>query len=279
MNDSFRASDVAMLSADKAAGLADVTARWRAQGFRIAFVPTMGALHEGHIALVRQAKALADKVVVSIFVNPAQFAPHEDFDAYPRDVRGDLLKLQRAGADLAYTPGEAEIYPEGRESAVKAGAAAKGLESDFRPHFFDGVVNVVYRLFSQVRPDVAIFGEKDFQQLQVIREMVAAQGMPVEIIGAPIVRDEHGLALSSRNAYLSAEEIEIARMMNQIIYDCAHRISSAQAAAETVTAEAAQALLTCGFDKVDYVAFRPEWGRVLAAAWLGRTRLIDNCGV
>lgn len=258
--------------------LSKMVARWRESGEKIAFVPTMGALHAGHMSLIARAKQTADKVVVSIYVNPTQFAPHEDFDSYPRDVRGDLAQLQRAGADLAYTPDEAAMYPDGRESAVKAGSAAAGLETDFRPHFFDGVVNVVYRLFQQVRPDAAIFGEKDFQQLQVIREMVAAQDLSIEIIGAEIARDEHGLALSSRNAYLSAEELEIARMLNQILYKAAFDIKEG-IAPEAAEKEAEQSLLTCGFDKVDYVSYKGEWNRVLVAAWLGKTRLIDNCGV
>ena len=231
---------------------------WKADGLKIGFVPTMGALHEGHISLVKLALKNSDKVVVSIFVNPAQFAPHEDFATYPRNEAADLEMLASAGAHLVYLPGEKEIYPDGRESAVKAGNAAQGLESDFRPHFFDGVVNVVYRLFIHVKPEIAVFGEKDFQQLQVIREMAAAQNLPIEIIGAPIMRDEHGLALSSRNAYLSPEQLAIARKLNKIIGE----------------ENAAKKLLKAGFDKVDYVEKR--WGRILTAAWIGKTRLIDN---
>jgi pantoate--beta-alanine ligase len=292
----------------------------------------MCALHEGHLSLVRLAKEKADKVVVSIFVNPTQFAPHEDFDTYPRDIPKDLKLLQDEGVDLVYKPDISEIYPSTlslnpspfreREGAERKGEglqnAAQGLESDFRPHFFAGVKTVVQILFDQVQPDIAIFGEKDFQQLQVIREMVQTQNLPIEIIGAPIARDKYGLALSSRNAYLSDGELEIARMLNQAIYKAAFDISSmpssrwhaegvgingiqkgqraepadivdprclspaAQDRGDDVNRilnEATQSLLTCGFDKVDYVIFKPEWNRVLAAAWLGKTRLIDNCTV
>ena len=247
-----------MLTTAHAKVLGDIIARWKQAGQTIGFVPTMGALHDGHLSLVEIAKQNADRVVVSIFVNPAQFAPHEDFDSYPREEAKDLVRLQHAGVHLVYLPSEAEIYPAGRDSAVKAGDAAQGLESDFRPHFFGGVVNVVYRLFDHVKPDLAVFGEKDFQQLQVIREMVTAQNLPIEIIGAPIMRDDHGLALSSRNAYLSPEQLIIARSLNKIIRE----------------ENAAENLLKAGFDKVDYVEQR--WGRILAAAWIGKTRLIDN---
>jgi pantoate--beta-alanine ligase len=206
-----------------------------------------------------------------------------------------ISRLLSAKVDLVYTPSEDQLYPDGPKVITPAGEAAKGLESDFRPHFFDGVATVVKTLFDQVRPDVAVFGEKDFQQLQVIREMVAAHNLPIEILGGPIVRDDQGLALSSRNAYLSPEELEIARMLNQILYHCALQISSLRAAGEAIhsqgkdgllrpsdavlamTEEAKTSLLTCGFDKVDYVSER--WGRVLGAAWLGKTRLIDNAPI
>jgi pantoate--beta-alanine ligase len=241
--------------------------QWQAAGERVAFVPTMGALHDGHLSLVQLAKQKADRVVVSVFVNPTQFAPHEDFDSYPRDVSGDARKLDTVGVDALYAPSAAEMYPDGDlSSAVKAGQAALGLESDFRPHFFGGVVNVVYRLFMHVCPNIAIFGEKDFQQLQVIREMVEAQQLDIEIIGALIVRDGQGLALSSRNAYLSEDELEVARQLNRIL----KQVACGDLAAE----DGAASLLAAGFDKVDYIAQR--WGRVLGAAWLGKTRLIDN---
>jgi pantoate--beta-alanine ligase len=240
-------------------------------GGRAGFVPTMGALHEGHLSLVRLAKARCENVIVSIYVNPTQFAPHEDFDAYPRDVDGDLALLEHEGVDLVFLPSERDIYPGGPVADIQAGAAAEGLESDFRPHFFGGVCSVVKRLFEITQPDLAVFGEKDFQQLMVIREMVAAHKMGVEIVGGATLRDEHGLALSSRNAYLSEGELGIARMLNQIIY------KAAEAPGEEALKAAKEMLLTAGFDKVDYVAYRPEWDRVLTAAWIGKTRLIDNC--
>lgn len=279
MNQPFHPHQMPTLTTEKAQMLHDIINRWRKDsGVKVAFVPTMGALHDGHLSLVRLAKQKADKVVVSIFVNPTQFAPHEDFDTYPRDLPKDLKLLQMVGADLVYTPDEQEIYPEGARQTIQAGKAAESLESDFRPHFFGGVVTVVHTLFKQVQPDIAIFGEKDFQQLQVISEMVKTQKLPIEIIGAPIARDEYGLALSSRNAYLSEEELGIARMLNQAIYKAAFDIQNG-IAPQTALDQATQSLLTCGFDKVDYVAFRPEWNRVLAAAWLGKTRLIDNCTI
>ncbi|MEM7650629.1 MAG: pantoate--beta-alanine ligase [Pseudomonadota bacterium] len=238
----------------------------------VGFVPTMGALHDGHLSLMRLAKDHADTVIVSIYVNPTQFAPHEDFDAYPRDVDADLAKLEGL-ADLVFLPRDEDIYPIGQPERVAPVSlkAAEGLESDFRPHFFGGVAGVVSRLFEIVTPDVAVFGEKDFQQLMVIREMVETEGFDIEVVGAPIARDEHGLALSSRNAYLSEGELEIARMLNQVIYNVAGNPT------EAAFEEAQHMLLTAGFDKVDYLEQR--WGRVLAAAWLGQTRLIDNCSI
>ncbi len=238
-----------------------------------AFVPTMGALHEGHLSLMRLAKERCESVIASIYVNPTQFAPHEDFDSYPRDLEGDLALLENEGVDLVFLPSEADIYPSGPAARTKSGCAAEGLESKFRPHFFDGVATVVSRFFEIVKPAHAVFGEKDFQQLQVIREMVETGGLPIEIIGGPIARDEHGLALSSRNEYLSAEELEIARMLNQIVYKAAENPT------EDVLKEAQEMLLTAGFERINYVAYKPEWNRVLAAAWLGKTRLIDNCSI
>lgn len=276
MNQPFHPAQMPMLTTDKAKTLHDIIARWKVGGERIALVPTMGALHEGHLSLIRIAQNHADKVVVSIFVNPTQFAPHEDFQSYPRNLSRDLKQLQDAGVDLAYTPDEHDIYPDGPVTTALAGSAAEGLESDARPHFFDGVASVVKILLEQTAPDIAIFGEKDFQQLMVIREMVTVHNLPVEIIGGPIIRDSHGLALSSRNAYLCPEELEIAQMMNQIIYKAAFDLQNGTPEISALE-DAKQALLTCGFDHVDYVTYKPEWNRVLAAARLSKTRLIDNC--
>lgn len=252
---------------------------FKKDGQRIGFVPTMGALHDGHLSLCKISQDQADKTVISIFVNPTQFAPHEDLDAYPRTLERDVEKLQQLGGiDLVYAPRTEDIYPDSINSPLKAGKAAEGLESDFRPHFFNGMVNVVHRLFEQVRPDLAVFGEKDYQQLMVIREMVEAQNMNIEIIGAPVIRDNLGLALSSRNAYLSEGELELARMLNQILYGVAHGIAEGVDAG-LACENAAHMLETTGFDSVDYVAYHPGWRRVLIAAWLGKTRLIDNCTV
>lgn len=231
----------------------------------VGFVPTMGALHEGHLSLVDIAKEKADLVVASIFVNPTQFAPHEDFDAYPREEDKDLEKLKARGVDIVFIPTQDVLYPDGMDSDVKAGPANEGLDSDFRPHFFHGVVNVVYRLFKSVKPDLAVFGEKDFQQLQIIKDMVEEQNLDVEIIGGPVIRDEYGLALASRNQYLREGEIDIARQLNVILKEAAQN-GDLKAAEEK--------LLVIGFDKVDYVSER--WGRVLGAGWVGKTRLIDN---
>ena len=255
------------------------------RGVSVGFVPTMGALHAGHLSLVDLAKKHCDQVVVSVFVNPTQFAPGEDFDAYPRDTARDVSLLEGAGVDCVYLPAAEDIYPNEPEAHLRAadfGEACAGLESDFRPHFFDGVVSVVQRLFDIVRPDIAVFGEKDYQQLMVIRDMVAALSMDIDIIGAPIARDEHGLALSSRNAYLSDEELAIARRLNVLLKTASLRAQRSNPLpqdhglprrADALLAMR-DALLQAGFDKVDYVEER--WGRILAAAWIGQTRLIDN---
>jgi pantoate--beta-alanine ligase len=265
-------------------------ANWRGQGARVALVPTMGALHEGHLALVRQGASKANRVVVSIFVNPAQFAPHEDFDKYPRTFEADRAKLEETGAaHLIYAPAPREMYPEGFVTKVSVDGPAAGLESDFRPHFFGGVATVVAKLFTQCRPDYAMFGEKDYQQLLVVKRMARDLDLGVEIVPCPIVREADGLALSSRNAYLDAGQRKIAASLNRVLADVATRVRSG-ASIPVAEAEGAAALLTAGFERVDYVAVRDAEtlamihdvkrpARVLAAAWLGETRLIDNMAV
>jgi len=239
-------------------------AGWRSAGQRVGLVPTMGALHAGHLSLATETQSRADRTVVSIFVNPAQFAPHEDFDRYPRDLHSDAAKL--AGhADLIFAPSVAEMYPDGFATRIEVGGPSEGLETDFRPHFFSGVATVVAKLLIAVAPDVAVFGEKDWQQLQVIRRLVTDLVLPVEIVGAPILREPDGLAMSSRNAYLKPDEREIAGRMNMILRNA------------TDAEQAKRALLDAGFDSVDYVAIRD--GRILAAAKIGGTRLIDNMAV
>ena len=268
--------------------IADLRAQvkdWRRQGLSVAMVPTMGALHEGHLSLMREALSRADRCIVSIFVNPAQFAPTEDLDKYPRQLERDIEKLAEVGVQLAFTPTPAEVYPAGFATKVSVAGPSAGLETDFRPHFFEGVATVVTKLFMQATPDLAVFGQKDYQQLCVVQQMCRDLDIPVEIVGAPTVRDEHGLAMSSRNAYLDEAQLTIARKLNVILRTASSAISSG-AAPEQEAAKAGQAVLDAGFRSVDYVAARESgslgpWqpsteGRLLVAAWLGSTRLIDN---
>lgn len=263
---------------------------WRKAGQTVGFVPTMGALHEGHLSLVRLAGARADRVVASIFVNPTQFGPGEDFDAYPRDEARDSALLAAAGCHLLFAPTVAEMYPPGASTTVTVAGVSEPLDGVARPGHFAGVATVVSKLLNQCAPDVAVFGEKDFQQLQVIRRMVRDLDLPVEILGAPTARAEDGLALSSRNAYLTAEERLIAGRLNGVLAEVLRRLRAAESVA-SVEAWAVAALLAAGFASVDYVEARvpdtlarlgpgPVTGpiRVLAAARLGRTRLIDNMG-
>ncbi|WP_296745651.1 pantoate--beta-alanine ligase [Mesorhizobium sp.] len=261
---------------------------WRQAGLKVAMVPTMGALHDGHISLVRIALEKADRCVVSIFVNPTQFAPTEDLDKYPRQLARDLNRLREAGAQLAFTPGVAEMYPTGFATKISVGGPSSGLETDFRPTFFEGVATVVAKLFLQATPDCAVFGEKDYQQLCVVRQLCRDLDLHVEIVGAPTVRDAHGLAMSSRNAYLNEAELVVARKLNVVLRQAAAQLATGADEASTMSG-AAEALSSAGFRKVDYVAAREAmtlapWrrgreGRLLAAAWLGATRLIDNVEV
>jgi pantoate--beta-alanine ligase len=262
---------------------------WRMEGKTIGLVPTMGGLHDGHLSLISASKQNADKTVASLFVNPSQFAPHEDFATYPRDENGDLGKFESAGADLIFAPNVAEIYPDGHSTKIEVQGISQVLEGEFRPHFFSGVATVVTKLLLQALPDVAIFGDKDYQQLCVIKSMVRDLDIPVEIIGAETVREEDGLAMSSRNKYLSDEERQIAPALYRIISEIAENVRGGQhPAAQRPWAEAE--LTKAGFGAVDYVAVRDadslepvsdasRPARVLAAAWLGGTRLIDNVAV
>jgi len=249
----------------------------------------MGALHDGHLALVQHAKSLCDIVVASVFVNPKQFAPHEDFGRYPRQEDRDAELLASVGCDVVYFPAAEAMYPPVFASAVHVEGPALGLEGAFRPQFFDGVATVVLKLFNQVQPDVAVFGEKDYQQLQVIRTFVRDLDLPVQIVGLPTVREADGLALSSRNAYLSAAERQTATRLIAELNGIAETVRSggdAKAAIEAATTR----LIEAGFGPVDYIELRDantlsEPGtqtasfRLLAAAWLGKTRLIDNIAV
>lgn len=264
-------------------------AAWRASGLRVGVVPTMGALHEGHLSLVRTAKEKCDRVIATLFVNPRQFAPHEDFERYPRDEAGDSNMLAGAGCDLLYAPERAVMYPEGFATNVIVSDVSTPLEGEFRPHFFGGVATVVTKLLLQSLPDAAFFGEKDYQQLQVIKRMTRDLDIPVAIEGCATVREHDGLAMSSRNAYLSADERRVAARLNLIMHDAikAVRANEPIAAAE---AEASRHVLAAGFASVDYIAIRDAEtlapisdlarpARILAAAWLGKTRLIDNMAV
>ena len=260
--------------------------RWRREGATVALVPTMGALHEGHIDLVTLARARCTRVVVSIFVNPAQFGPREDFSRYPRDEAGDLAKLRQAGCDAVWSPDATLMYPPGFATRITPAGVAEGLESDFRPHFFGGVATVCCKLFTQVLPDIAVFGEKDYQQLLVVRQMVRDLDLQLQIVAAPTRREADGLAMSSRNAYLSPQERAVAPTLHQVLQTVAR--SGGRDA--KVIAEGRKTLEAAGF-RVDYLDVRDaetltpvESGatrplRGLVAAWLGKTRLIDNIAI
>jgi len=267
------------------AALADL----RAAGGGVALVPTMGALHDGHMALVEEGRRHARHVVTSIFVNPTQFAPSEDLSTYPRREATDAHMLAEAGVAILWAPTVEQVYPDGFASAITVGGVAEPLEGAHRPGHFAGVATVVAKLFNQVQPDIALFGEKDWQQLAVIRRMARDLDFPLDIIGVPIQRDEHGLALSSRNAYLTDEERQKALALPRALGEAARRIAKGADVAQAL-AHACEQLTAHGFGPIDYVALcdpdtlqpldrldRP--GRLLAAAKLGRTRLIDNLAV
>lgn len=259
----------------------------RAEGRNIGFVPTMGALHDGHLSLVDIAKNKAGAVVVSIFVNPAQFAPNEDFDKYPRLEQSDLAKLETKSVDIAYLPTVPEIYEQGASTTISVGAISKELEGVSRPHFFDGVALVVTKLFMQVRPDIAVFGQKDYQQLVVIKKLVRELDLGIEIIGAPISRETNGLAMSSRNVYLSVEQRNTAASLYKIMNIVKQRIHAGSNVAETLNWGKEQ-LIASGFESVDYLELRDSTtlspslnfpARLLAVARIGGIRLLDNIEV
>ncbi len=272
------------------AALRRIRGRYRARKETVALVPTMGALHEGHLALVRLAKRRAKRVVVSIFVNPAQFAPHEDFATYPRTITADLAALAALKVDLVWAPTIAEMYPRGFATKVEpTGPATVGLEDKFRPHFFGGVATVVAKLFLQVSPDIAVFGQKDFQQLKVVEGMARDLDLPVRILGAPTVREKDGLAMSSRNAYLTPAERAAAPTLHRVLKQCAGAIKAGKPVASTLLTGRA-AIERAGF-AVDYLEARHSETlqpvaalkdgpiRLLVAAKIGKTRLIDNVAV
>lgn len=262
---------------------------WRAKGDSVALVPTMGALHGGHLALVKEARRQAKRVVVSIFVNPTQFGPNEDFGRYPRPLENDLALLKKARADAAWLPAVEQMYPEGPKTSVHIEGMADILEGTFRPGHFDGVATVVSTLFSQVTPDIALFGEKDYQQLCLIKRLVSQLAMDITIVGVPTVREADGLALSSRNRYLSEVERKVAPTLYAALKKAATHIEKHEPVAPALK-DAETRLLKAGFRTVDYVALAAEDtldplsryeppARLLAAAWLGTMRLIDNVRV
>ena len=272
------------------ATLREAVAGWRAAGARIALLPTMGALHEGHLSLVTAARKRADRIVMSIFVNPTQFAPNEDFAAYPRRLSADAAAFATTGGDLIFAPEVAEVYPPGFVTKVSLGGpATAGLEDTFRPDHFAGVATIVAKLLMMAMPDVAIFGEKDYQQLAVIRQMARDLDFATQIVGAPTVRAADGLALSSRNVYLAPEERAKAPLVYVALERCRAAILAGAGVAAAV-AGAQEALRVAGF-AVDYVAARhaevlapiAALGdgpiRLLVAARIGKTRLIDNIAV
>lgn len=273
-----------------AADLRDAVAAWRMEGKRIALVPTMGALHDGHLSLVDLAREKADGVIVSIFVNPTQFAPHEDFGAYPRTEADDAAKLTER-AHLIYAPDAADMYPEGFSTTISLTGVTEPLEGTFRPTHFAGVATVVAKLLLRAMPDIAIFGEKDWQQLMVIRRMAADLDIPAEILGGPIMREADGLAMSSRNVYLSPDERKAAGQLNTILKETAVKVASGTSIPEA-TKDGAAKVLALGFDKIDYLEIRDAVSlaafpsgrptspaRILVAAKIGKTRLIDNMPV
>lgn len=261
---------------------------WRRDGQTVALVPTMGALHDGHLDLVRAAKQAADKVVTSIFVNPTQFGANEDFDRYPKTLARDTDLLTRTGCDLVYVPTKAVMYPEGFSTTVSVSQVTVQLEGQFRPHFFAGVATVVAKLFIQCDPDLAFFGEKDWQQLQVVTKMARDLDLRVAITGVGTRREHDGLAMSSRNAYLSREERALAPALKRALDQVCSAISTDQHGGDLGIGAARDYLLTHGFKSIDYLAAchaqtLAPWQkgdplRVLGAAWLGTTRLIDNRG-
>ena len=262
---------------------------WRRAGQKIAFVPTMGALHEGHLSLLREGKKRGEKLVLSIYVNPMQFAPTEDLARYPRDKEGDLKKAEGAGVDAVFFPSDDLMYPKGYQTFVEVTDVAKGLCGEKRPAHFKGVTTVVAKLFNIVMPHAAVFGEKDFQQLVVIKTMVMDLNMPIEIVGMPIYREADGLAMSSRNSYLSKEEKAAALSIPRALKTARQLVSSGEKNAAKVIDSVKDIIESSGLARIDYIKicdpatlleikqFGTGPARILVAAFFGKTRLIDNC--
>ncbi|WP_353643283.1 pantoate--beta-alanine ligase [Mesorhizobium sp. WSM2239] len=271
------------------AELRTIVAGWRREGARVAVVPTMGALHEGHLSLVRAALEKADRVIVTLFVNPKQFNNAADLAGYPRTETEDAAKLGSIGAHVLYAPDAAEMYPDGFATTVSVSGVSEGLCGAFRPGHFDGVATVVAKLFLQTGADIAFFGEKDFQQLQVVRQMARDLDIPITIVGCPTVRESDGLALSSRNFRLSPAERQAAPRLASFLFEAAEQIARGAPTEQTLS-QARAAILAAGYRAVEYLELRTEEdlkplqdfdrpARLLVAAWLGETRLIDNVKV
>lgn len=270
--------------------LSALRAEWRSQKAKVGLVPTMGALHAGHLSLIPQVREQVEKVVVSIFVNPTQFGPNEDFARYPRHEARDITKLTSMGVDAIYLPKAEAMYPKGYATVVHVAGLGEGLCGPLRPGHFDGVATVVAKLLIQVMPDVAIFGEKDYQQLQVIRHMAKDLNLPVKILDGATIREKDGLAMSSRNQYLSDAERVVATALFRILQQTATALRAQPEAVEALLVAGEKALFTAGFQSVDYLQLcdaetlkplgRLEGkARLLVAAYLGKTRLIDNIAV
>ena len=273
------------------AGLRATVAGWRHQGASIAIVPTMGALHEGHLSLVRAALDRSDRVIVTLFVNPRQFEDAADLAAYARTEKDDAAKLGPLGVHMLYAPGVEEIYPQGFATTISVGGVSEGLCGAFRPGHFDAVATVVAKLFLQTGAELAFFGEKDFQQLHVVTRMARDLDIAIEIVACPTIREPDGLALSSRNARLSPGERAIAPKLARVLTLAARQLTASARVDDTLE-QAKAALVREGFDSVDYLELRAQDdlalldtmhigrpARLLAAAWLGQTRLIDNIRV
>jgi pantoate--beta-alanine ligase len=272
------------------ASLRAAVREFRDAGRRIALVPTMGALHAGHLALVEEGLRRADVAVTSIFVNPKQFAPHEDLERYPRRERADAQLLEKAGCAILWAPPVEQVYPDGFATTISVSGVSEVLDGAARPGHFDGVATVVLKLFQQVKPDVALFGEKDWQQLAIVRRMAADLDLELDIVGVPTVRDDQGLALSSRNAYLTEDELVRARALPRALGEAAAAIGRGEPVAGALAAAVVR-LTEAGFAPIDYVALRDAEtlvpietlgerpARLLAAARMGNARLIDNLAV
>jgi pantoate--beta-alanine ligase len=261
--------------------------RWRREGKSVGLVPTMGALHAGHLSLVEAARRECDQTVVTIFVNPTQFGPHEDFQRYPRDLNADLEKLRPLGVNLVFAPPLEEMYPPGETTRVEVGSVAEPLEGQFRPGHFRGVATVVLKLFNAIPADVAYFGQKDYQQTLVVRRMVADLNVPIRIAVCPIVREPGGLAMSSRNVYLSPDDRRRALVLSQSLNLAEQMVADGERNPATILAQMRERFAQAGVDRIDYIALAdPETlapvtqirgGTVaLIAAHVGKTRLIDN---